>query len=64
VISIERSPRRDDAVEASRQHPAYDFLADRFAFMEGRVLPHVAEIRRHQHQPIGAATPQCFRRER
>ena len=53
----------DYAVHRIRQQPADDFLVDRFAWMEGRVLPHVTEIGRHQHQPPRAAAPQCFRCE-
>ena len=52
---------RDDAVDSARQQPADHLLADRLAFVKGRVLPHVAEIGRDQHQPLGAAAPQALR---
>ena len=42
----------DDPVHRARQQPADDLLADRFAFVERRILPHVAEIGRHQHEPL------------
>ena len=49
---------RDDPVHGLRKKTADDFLADRFAFMERRILTHVAEIGRHQDEPLGAAAPQ------
>ena len=50
----------NDAVHASREQRANDFLADRFALVEGSVLPHVAEIGRHQDEALGAVAPQGF----
>ena len=49
---------RDDPVNGSGDQAADDFLADRLALMKRRVLPHVAEIGRHQHQSPGAFAPQ------
>ena len=49
-----------DPIDNSRQQPADHLLADRFALLEGRVLPHVAEIGRHQNEPLRAIAPQCL----
>ena len=54
---------RDHAVDVAGQEPADRLLADRLAVVKGRILPHVAEVGRDQHQPPGAAAPQGFRRE-
>ena len=50
----------DDAIEDSCEQLADDLLADRFACLKGRVLPHVAKIGRDQDQPLGAVAPQGF----
>ena len=57
------SVHRDDAIHNSRDQPADRLLADRFAFAKGRVLAHVTEIGRQQHEPRCARPSQCFRGE-
>ena len=42
----------DDAIDGAGQQLADDLLADRLAVVKGRILPHVAEIGRHQNQPL------------
>ena len=51
-----------DAIDDLGEQLADDLLADRFAVMEGGVLPHVAEIGRQQHQPLGAVRAAALRR--
>ena len=48
----------DHAIDTSGDQRADDFLADRFAIVEGRVLAHVAEIGREQDQAFGTSAPQ------
>jgi hypothetical protein len=50
----------DDAVHASGKERADHPLADRFSLLEGRILPHVAKIGRHQHEALRASAPQGF----
>ena len=49
---------RHHAIESARQQLSDDLLAHRFACMKGRVLAHIGEIGRDQHQPRGAIAPQ------
>jgi hypothetical protein len=53
----------DDAVDASREQRTYDLLADRFALVKGGILPHVTQVRRDEHEALGASAPQCFGRK-
>ncbi len=61
--AVQMGVDRDHAVDVAGQKPADRPLADRLAVVKGRILPHVAEVGRNQHQPLGAAAPQRFRRE-
>ncbi len=63
VGAMKVSVHRDDAIHNSRDQPADRLLADRFAFVEGCVLAHVAEIGRQQDEPPCARPPQRFRGE-
>ena len=53
-----------NAIDASGDQRADDLLADRFAFAEGGVLTHVAEIGREQDEALGASAPQRLGGER
>ncbi|GMV61392.1 MAG: hypothetical protein AMXMBFR74_05610 [Parvibaculum sp.] len=46
---------RHDPVEERREKARHGLLADRLAFMEGLVLPHVAEIRRDENETLCAS---------
>jgi hypothetical protein len=53
----------DDAVDRSRKKLTDGTLADGFTVMKHRILAHVAEIRRQQHQAFGSVASQRFRGE-
>lgn len=53
----------DHAVEPSGEQRADDLLTDGFAFVEGRVLSHVAEIGRQQDEAFRTSAPERLGRE-
>ena len=54
-----------DPVEERREKARHGLLADRLAFMEGLVLPHVAEIGRDEHETActGATKSVCCKHQ-
>ena len=54
---------RNHTVDQPGDKPPDRLLADGLAGMEGNILPHIAEIRGHQHQPRHAFAPERLRRE-
>ena len=40
------------------QPPTYDLLTDDLTRMKSDILPHIAEVRRHQRQTTSATSPQ------
>ena len=51
---------RYDPVHNSCKQAPDDFLADCLTPLEGRVLAHIAKIRRQQHEPLRSAAAQGF----
>lgn len=58
VGAMEVGVDRDHAIERLGEESSDDLLTDRLVLVKRSVLPHVAEIRRDQNQPLGAVAPQ------